>query len=99
MKTFSKLAECSARIPPKITLYGCLFKYNDVGHLLLLYLVLICCLQSKGTRISSRKQDDFVRLPKPQKLDKWVMAEEKWQTCWPKLHAETEYESQLTAIL
>ena len=23
-------------------------------------LVLICCLQSKGTRISSRKQDDFV---------------------------------------
>ena len=23
-------------------------------------LVLICCLQSKGTRISLRKQDDFV---------------------------------------
>ena len=36
MKTFSELAECSARIPPKITLYGRLFKYNDVGHLLLL---------------------------------------------------------------
>ena len=36
MKTFSELAECLARIPPKITLYGRLFKYNDVGRLLLL---------------------------------------------------------------
>ena len=31
MKTFSELAECLARIPPKIT-----FKYNDVGRLQLL---------------------------------------------------------------
>ena len=38
------------------------------------------------------------RLPKPQKLDKWVMAGEKRQTCWFKLHIETEFESQLTAI-
>ena len=36
MKTFSELAECLARIPPKITLYGHLFKYNDVSCLLLL---------------------------------------------------------------
>ena len=36
MKTFSELAECLARIPPKITLYGLLFKYYDVGRLLLL---------------------------------------------------------------
>ena len=36
MKTFSELAECVARIPPKITLYGLLFKYNYVGCLLLL---------------------------------------------------------------
>ena len=36
MKTFSELAECLAWIPPKITLYGCLFKYNDVSRLLLL---------------------------------------------------------------
>ena len=36
MKTFSELAECLARIPPKITLYGRLFKYNDVSRLLLL---------------------------------------------------------------
>ena len=36
MKTFSELAECLARIPPKITLYGRLFKYNYVGRLLLL---------------------------------------------------------------
>ena len=50
MKTFSELAECLARIPPKITFYGLLFTYNYVGCLLLLV----------GTRISSRKQDDFV---------------------------------------
>ena len=30
MKTFSELAECLARIPPKITLYGLLLKYNYV---------------------------------------------------------------------
>ena len=36
MKTFSELAECLARIPTKITLYGRLFKYNDVSRLLLL---------------------------------------------------------------
>ena len=36
MKTFSELAECLARIPPKITFYGLLFKYNYVGCLLLL---------------------------------------------------------------
>ena len=30
MKTFSELAECLARISPKITLYGRLFKYSDV---------------------------------------------------------------------
>ena len=36
MKTFRELAECLARIPPKITLYGLLFKYNYVGCLLLL---------------------------------------------------------------
>ena len=36
MKTFSELAECLARILPRITLYGRLFKYNYVGSLLLL---------------------------------------------------------------
>ena len=36
MKTFSELAKCLARIPPKITLYGLLFKYGYVGCLLLL---------------------------------------------------------------
>ena len=34
MKTFSELAECLARIPPKITFCGLLFKYNYVGCLL-----------------------------------------------------------------
>ena len=32
MKTFSELAKCLARIPPKMTLYGLLFKYNYVGQ-------------------------------------------------------------------
>ena len=36
IRTFSELAECLARIPPKITPYGLLFKYNYVGCLLLL---------------------------------------------------------------
>ena len=40
MKTFSELAECLARIPPKITLYGRLFKYNYMGCL-----KLVGCLQ------------------------------------------------------
>ena len=35
-KTFSELAECLARIPPRITLYRLLFKYDYVGCLLLL---------------------------------------------------------------
>ena len=30
MKTFSELAECLARIPPKITLYGLLFKSQSL---------------------------------------------------------------------
>ena len=36
MKTFSELAECLARISPKITLHGRLFQYNYVGRILLL---------------------------------------------------------------
>ena len=40
MKTLSELAECLARIPPKITLYGRLFKYNYMGCL-----QLVGCLQ------------------------------------------------------
>ena len=36
MKTFGALAGCLSRIPPKIALYGRLFKYNDVRRLLLL---------------------------------------------------------------
>ena len=36
IKTFSELAECLARIAPKITLHRLLFKYNYVGCLLLL---------------------------------------------------------------
>ena len=36
MKAFSELAECLAQIPPKMTLYGLLFKYNYVGCLQLL---------------------------------------------------------------
>ena len=35
-KTFRELAECLARIPAKITLYGLLFKYSYVRCLQLL---------------------------------------------------------------
>ena len=45
MKTFSELAECLARIPPKITLYGLLFKYNYVGCLLLLTIDLLFAIK------------------------------------------------------
>ena len=90
MKTFSELAECLARIPPKKTLYGLLFKYNYVGCLLPLMFSSDLLFAIKRDEISSRKQDDFV--------GSWTIAGEKRQTCWPKLHIETEYESQLTAI-
>ena len=36
MKTFSELAECLARIPPKITLYGRHLTFSYVGCLQLL---------------------------------------------------------------
>ena len=61
-KTFSELAECLARIPPKITLYGLLFTYNYVGCLLLLMFSSDLVFAIKRTRLSSRKQDDFVGL-------------------------------------
>ena len=61
MKTFSELTECLARIPPKITLYGRLFKYNYVGCLLLLMFSsdLLFAIK-RDAYISSKKQDDFV---------------------------------------
>ena len=52
MKTFSELTECFNTDPPKITLYGLLFKYNYVGCLLLLMFsidkVLIAVCNQKG---------------------------------------------------
>ena len=60
MKTFSELAECSALIPLKITLYGRLFKYNYVGCLQLLMFSTDLLFAIKGTRTSPRKEDDFV---------------------------------------
>ena len=99
MKTFSELAECLARIPPKISSYGRLFECNDVRRLLLLMFSTDLLFAIKRDAYIFKETGRFCRLPKPQKLDKWAMAGEKRQTCWPKLHAETEYESQLTAIL
>ena len=60
MKTFSELAECLARIPPKKTLYGLLFKYNYVGCLLPLMFSSDLLFAIKRDEMSSRKQDDFV---------------------------------------
>ena len=62
MKTFSELAECLARIPPKITLYGLLFKYNYVGCLLLLMfsIDLLFAIKRDAYIFKDWKQHDFV---------------------------------------
>ena len=60
MKTFSELAECSVRIPPKITFYGLLFKYNYVGCLLLLMFSSYLLFAIKRDSYLFRKQDAFV---------------------------------------
>ena len=60
MKTFSELAECLARIPPKITFYGLLFKYNYVGCLLLLMFSSYLLFAIKRDAYIFGKQDDFV---------------------------------------
>ena len=60
MKTFSELAECLARIPPKITLYGLLFKYNYVGCLLLLMFCSDLLFAIKREAFIFKKHDDFV---------------------------------------
>ena len=62
MKTFSELAECLARIPPKITLYRLLFKHNYVGCLLVFMFSIDLLVEIKrdADRICSRNQDDFV---------------------------------------
>ena len=101
MKTFSaELAECFiARIPPKITLYGRLLKYNYEGCLQLWMFSTDLLFAIKRDAYIFNETGWFCRFPKHQKLDKWAMAAEKRQTCWPKLHTETEYESQLTPIL
>ena len=86
MKTFSELAECLARIPPKMTLYGRLFKYNYVGCLQLLMFSTDLLFAIKRDAYIVKEAGWFCRLPKHQKLDKWTMAAEKLQTCWPKRH-------------
>ena len=94
MKTFSELAECLARIPHKITLYGLLFKYNYVGCILLLMFCSDLLFAIKREAYIFKKTQWFCRFPKHQKLDKWTMAGEKRQTCWPKLHTETKASSR-----
>ena len=86
MKTFSELAECLARIPPKITLYGLLFKYNYVGCLLLLMFSSDLLFAIKRDAYIVKETGWFCKFPKYQKLDKWAMAAEKRQKWWPKLH-------------
>ena len=98
MKTFSELAECLARIPRKITLYGLLFKCYYVACLLLLMFSIDLLFAIKRDAYIFKYTGWFCRFPKHQKLDKWTMTGEKRQTCWPKLHIETEFESQLNAI-
>ena len=83
METFGELAECLAWIPPKITLYGLLFKYNYVGCLLLLMFSIDLLFAIKRAAYIFKETGRFCRFPKHQRLDKWAMAGEKRQTCWP----------------
>ena len=72
MKTLSELAECLARIPPKIALYGLLFKYNYVGCLLLLMFSIDLLFSIKRDAYIFKETGLFCKLPKHQKLDKWA---------------------------
>ena len=65
MKTFSELAECLARIPPKITFYGLLFKYNYVGCLLLLIFSSDLLFAIKRDAYIVKETEWFCRFPKP----------------------------------
>ena len=69
MKTFSELAECLARIPPKITLYGLLFKYSYVGCLLLLMFSNDLLFAIKRDAYIFKEIGWFCRYPKRQKLE------------------------------
>ena len=95
-KPLYELAECLPRIPPKITLYGRLFKYNYVGCLQPLMFSIDFLFAFKSDAF--RQTGGFCRFPMHQKLDKWAMAAEKQQTCWPKLHFETEYHINPVAL-
>ena len=64
MKTFSELAECLARIPPKITSYGLLFKYNYVGCLLLLIFSIDFPFAIKRDAYIFKETGRFCRFPK-----------------------------------
>ena len=99
MKTFSELAECLARIPPKITFYGLLYEYNYVGCLLLLMFSSDLLFAIKRDAYIFRKQGAFVRFRGIRSSKSRRSLKKKRQTCWPILHNETEYESQITTIL
>ena len=59
-KTFSELAECLARIPPKITLYRRPFKYRYVGRLQpLIFSTDFLFVIKRDAYICSRKHDEF----------------------------------------
>ena len=64
-----KLAEFLARIPPKITLYGRLFKYNYVGCILLLMFSSDLLFAIKRDAYIFKETGWFCRFPKHQKLD------------------------------
>ena len=83
MKTFSELAECLAQIPPKITLYGLIFKYNYVGCILLLMFSSDLLFAIKRDAYIFKETGWVCRFPKHQKLDKWTIAGEKRQNVGP----------------
>ena len=60
-----ELAECLARIPHKITLYGRLFKYKDVGRLLLWMFRTNLLFAIKRDAYIFKETGWFCRFPKP----------------------------------
>ena len=75
------------------------FKYNYVGSLQPLMFSTDILFSIKRDAYMFKETGWFCRFPNHPKFDKWAMAAEKRQTCWPRLHIKTESESQLTTIL
>ena len=60
MKTFSELAECSARIPPRITLYGSAILLNPYNFFSLLKLLFLYFYFFQEAQIFLEEEDEIL---------------------------------------